>query len=361
MTFTWGERRVIAVVKVGLVLGHGRRRSAGCAARWPLAQPRRPHRGRGHLRCHRGRLGGTRARGAAAVGPGRPAGGLGRRPAPADAAVAGRLRPARAARRARCSWRRSTSSTARSTCTPAGRCGHLVDLGVVPVVNENDAVADEEIRFGDNDRLAALVAHLVGARAARAAHRYARPADGRSPPRRRGVADRRGRRDRPAARAPGRGPGQRAGQRRHGIEAGRGEDRHLVGRARRSSPTPRARACSPPRWPGEAGVGTVFRARESRLSARKLWIAFALGASGRLTVDEGARAALTGRGRSLLAAGVVAVERRLPARRRGGDRRARRRGLRQGPGPAAHAERCRRSGWARAQSRSSSTGTTWSL
>nr|MDA8292251.1 glutamate 5-kinase [Actinomycetota bacterium] len=39
----------------------------------------------------------------------------------------------------------------------------LLDLGVVPVVNENDAVADDEIRFGDNDRLAALVAHLVGA------------------------------------------------------------------------------------------------------------------------------------------------------------------------------------------------------
>ncbi len=44
-----------------------------------------------------------------------------------------------------------------------GTLRHLVDLGVVPVVNENDAVADEEIRFGDNDRLAALVAHLVGA------------------------------------------------------------------------------------------------------------------------------------------------------------------------------------------------------
>ncbi len=58
---------------------------------------------------------------------------------------------------------------------------------------------------------------------------------------------------------------------------------------------------------GEAGVGTVFRARKSHLSARKLWIAFALGSSGRLTVDEGARAALTERGRSLLAAGVVAV------------------------------------------------------
>src|SRR5829696_771227 len=41
--------------------------------------------------------------------------------------------------------------------------GRLLDLGVVPVVNENDALADDEIRFGDNDRIAALVAHLVSA------------------------------------------------------------------------------------------------------------------------------------------------------------------------------------------------------
>ena len=39
----------------------------------------------------------------------------------------------------------------------------LLELGVVPVVNENDAIADDEIRFGDNDRLAALVANLVSA------------------------------------------------------------------------------------------------------------------------------------------------------------------------------------------------------
>src|SRR5881392_4290552 len=44
-----------------------------------------------------------------------------------------------------------------------GTLTRLLDLGVVPVVNENDAVADDEIRFGDNDRLAALVAHLVSA------------------------------------------------------------------------------------------------------------------------------------------------------------------------------------------------------
>src|SRR3546814_2789431 len=41
--------------------------------------------------------------------------------------------------------------------------GRLLDLGVIPIVNENDAIADDEIRFGDNDRLAALVAHLVAA------------------------------------------------------------------------------------------------------------------------------------------------------------------------------------------------------
>ena len=39
----------------------------------------------------------------------------------------------------------------------------LLELGVMPIVNENDAVADDELRFGDNDRLAALVAHLVRA------------------------------------------------------------------------------------------------------------------------------------------------------------------------------------------------------
>src|SRR5512132_39338 len=46
---------------------------------------------------------------------------------------------------------------ARSTLT------RLLELGVVPVVNENDAIADDEIRFGDNDRMAALVAHLISA------------------------------------------------------------------------------------------------------------------------------------------------------------------------------------------------------
>src|SRR2546423_10059411 len=44
-----------------------------------------------------------------------------------------------------------------------GTIRRLLELGVIPVVNENDAIADDEIRFGDNDRLAALVAHLIDA------------------------------------------------------------------------------------------------------------------------------------------------------------------------------------------------------
>src|SRR5207237_8168464 len=59
---------------------------------------------------------------------------------------------------------------------------------------------------------------------------------------------------------------------------------------------------------GEPGVGTVVRPRDTRLSARKLWIAFAVAASGTVVVDEGARRALTERRTSLLPAGVVAVK-----------------------------------------------------
>jgi glutamate 5-kinase len=59
---------------------------------------------------------------------------------------------------------------------------------------------------------------------------------------------------------------------------------------------------------GQAGIGTMIRPRDRRLPARKLWIAFAVDASGTVVVDEGARRALTERGTSLLPAGVVAVK-----------------------------------------------------
>lgn len=59
---------------------------------------------------------------------------------------------------------------------------------------------------------------------------------------------------------------------------------------------------------GVNGVGTVVVPHRRRLSARKLWIAFAVGSSGTIVVDDGARSALLERGVSLLPAGITAVK-----------------------------------------------------
>jgi glutamate 5-kinase len=184
-----------------------------------------------------------------------------------------------------------------------GTLRHLVDLGVVPVVNENDAVADEEIRFGDNDRLAALVAHLVGAQLL--VLLTDTPGLLTADPRRDAEAslieevveiDQQLER---LAGGPGAvGSGGMASKLAAAKIATWSGVQTVIGDAGRPGVLTAALA-------GESGAGTVFRARESRLSARKLWIAFALGSSGSLIVDEGARAALTERGRSLLAAGVT--------------------------------------------------------
>ncbi len=188
-----------------------------------------------------------------------------------------------------------------------GTLHHLIDLGVVPVVNENDAVADEEIRFGDNDRLAALVAHLVGAQL------LVLLTD--TP----GLLTADPRQDAEASLI------EEVVEIDHQLERLAGGSGSVVGSGGMASKLAAAKMAT---WSGvetviadagragvlaaalagEAGAGTVFRARERRLSARKLWIAFALGSSGHLGVDDGARAALTERGRSLLAAGVVGVK-----------------------------------------------------
>ena len=187
-----------------------------------------------------------------------------------------------------------------------GTLQHLADLGVVPVVNENDAVADEEIRFGDNDRLAALVAHLVGAQLL--VLLTDAPGLLTADPRRdteASLIEEVVEIDQQLERLAG-GPGSTVGSGGMAsklaaakIATWSGVQTVIADAAR---PGVLAAALA-----DEAGVGTVFRARKSRLSARKLWIAFALASSGRLTVDDGARATLTGRGRSLLAAGVSGV------------------------------------------------------
>lgn len=180
---------------------------------------------------------------------------------------------------------------------------HLFALGVVPVVNENDAVADEEIRYGDNDRLSALVAHLVAAELLvlltdTPGLLTADPRLGREG----ALIDEVVEIDQHLlGLAGGSGSGVGSGGMASKLAAARiatwSGVRTVIADGRRPGVVAAAMA-------GEPGVGTVCRARPGRLPARKLWIAFALGAAGVLQVDEGARRALVERGRSLLAAGV---------------------------------------------------------
>jgi glutamate 5-kinase len=190
---------------------------------------------------------------------------------------------------------------ARSTFT------RLLELGVVPIVNENDAIADDEIRFGDNDRLAALVAHLLGAdllvlltdtagllsadprhndeatlieEVTEIDHELEQVAGGAASAMSRG------------------GMSSKLAAAKMAVWSG---SRVVIASARRPAVLADAVA-------GRSGVGTTFLPQRRTLGARKLWIAFALRPAGRIVVDEGARRAVVERHKSLLPAGVLAVE-----------------------------------------------------
>jgi glutamate 5-kinase len=182
----------------------------------------------------------------------------------------------------------------------------LLELGVVPIVNENDAIADDEIRFGDNDRLAALVAHLVNA--SLLVLLTDAPGVLTADPRFNAEAS----------------LIEEIVEVDHSLEAVAGASGTTRGSGGMASKLAAAKIAA---WSGVrtviagadrpgvlveaadglAGVGTVVRPHQRRLSARKLWIAFAVGASGTVVVDDGARTALVERQRSLLPAGVVEV------------------------------------------------------
>ena len=182
----------------------------------------------------------------------------------------------------------------------------LLDLGVVPVVNENDTVADDEIRYGDNDRLAALVAHLVGAELLVLLTDTS------------GVFTADPRVDAEAslieeivevdaaleAVAGGAGTARGSGGMASKLAAAKiaawSGVRAVIANAKEPDVVLGAIA--------DRVVGTVVQPRAQKLSSRKLWIAFARGAVGRVVVDAGARAALVDGNRSLLPAGVRAVE-----------------------------------------------------
>ena len=181
----------------------------------------------------------------------------------------------------------------------------LLRYGVVPVINENDAVATPEVRLGDNDSLAGLVANLVEAELLVI------------------LTDQPGLLDRdprtgPAARLIEHG---RAGDpvleavAGEGGTLGRGGMRTKLAAAalaaRSGTPTRIASGREPDvlvrLFDGES-IGTLIEPGQAPLGARKQWLAGQLSVRGRLRIDEGAAKVLLESGRSLLAVGVRAVE-----------------------------------------------------
>jgi glutamate 5-kinase len=180
----------------------------------------------------------------------------------------------------------------------------LLKLGIVPVVNENDTVATEEIRFGDNDNLSATIVNLVGADLLI----ILTDVDGfyTEPPR------------------PGRRP-QRIGvieQINAEIEAAAAGSESSFGRGGMITKLDAARSaahsgaatvlCNGSRpdvlervLAGD-DVGTLILPGQ-RMNSRKHWLAFTTRDRGSMVVDDGAARALRNRGRSLLPAGIVEV------------------------------------------------------
>jgi len=179
----------------------------------------------------------------------------------------------------------------------------LLDLRVVPVVNENDAVATDEIRFGDNDRLAALVAHLLHADALVLLSDVEGLYDG--DPRRPGarlVQAVVGEHDLVGVVASTRGAG--------GVGTGGMASKVAAARVATSAGVHVVLAAAAQAAEALSGeeVGTWFPPTGRRLPTRLLWLRHASTPRGRLVLDDGAVEAVVGRRKSLLAAGVIAAE-----------------------------------------------------
>ncbi|MFT3799953.1 MAG: glutamate 5-kinase [Burkholderiaceae bacterium] len=181
----------------------------------------------------------------------------------------------------------------------------LLELGVVPIINENDTVVTEEIKFGDNDTLGALVANLIDADALviLTDQQGLFTADPRKDPQARLL---------PAVRAGDPVLESMAGG--AGSALGKGGMITKVLAARRAAGggahTVIAYGREPsvlPRLAEGARIGTTFVAEVPRLAARKQWLANHLQLSGSVRVDAGAARALLRDGKSLLPIGVVEV------------------------------------------------------
>ncbi|WP_199614881.1 glutamate 5-kinase [Paenibacillus alkalitolerans] len=182
----------------------------------------------------------------------------------------------------------------------------LLKRGVIPVVNENDTVSVDELKFGDNDTLSALVGNLVKARQLL----IFTDMDGlyTDDPRKNAEARRIDRvtviDDDLFLMAGGSGSTVGTGGMRSKLEAARiairGGVQVFIGRA--AEPGDVVRAATGVGW------GTYFDASLHTLSVKKQWVGFHSVPQGRIGIDEGARRALMEGGKSLLPAGITSVE-----------------------------------------------------
>jgi glutamate 5-kinase len=178
----------------------------------------------------------------------------------------------------------------------------LLEMGVVPIVNENDTVATSEIRFGDNDRLAALVAHLVHAELLVLLSDVDGLYDG--PPDAEGstlLADVHGEADLAPVKL---GKAGAAGLGTGGMHTKLEAARIATGAGIPVVLTDAAHAAAA--LAGER-TGTLFHPTGRRKPTRLLWLAHATAGQGTITLDAGAVRALTERRASLLPAGITGV------------------------------------------------------
>ncbi|MBM3827681.1 MAG: glutamate 5-kinase [Actinobacteria bacterium] len=187
----------------------------------------------------------------------------------------------------------------------------LLELGCVPVVNENDAIANDEIRFGDNDHISALLSHLLNADLLilltdteglftsdpRVDSSATLITDVHESDPLMSVSA--------GAGGSNRGSGGMASKLSAARIASWSGIRAVIARATIADVLEVVTAAA---VSGSTGVGTTFHGSDRALSARQLWVAFASEVRGAVIIDDGAAGALLKGTVSLLPAGVVEVE-----------------------------------------------------
>jgi len=182
----------------------------------------------------------------------------------------------------------------------------LMEWGVIPIINENDTVAVDEIKFGDNDQLAAMIANITET------HLLINLTNTD------GLYDRNPNRSKKAKVIP------IVSEISDVIEQAATDETSDVGSGGMKSKVLAAKKVTAFGIPyiiaagKEKGVlrdlcagkerGTLFLPMKEHLNSRKYWIAFTLRSRGKLTVDDGAKKALIEEGKSLLPSGVIDVE-----------------------------------------------------